>query len=243
MIVHVFQTHARDMWCLSLHLSKYLAICDRIVVAVDSDPQLTRSLNMVNRRITAIDFTSEGLPESRVDEFGTFYSERAIRQASLDVAMTLDPTWLVFGDTDEYPTPDAAKWLDGVKDRPQAGERYYVHWVNLWGDYKHAIGGDSAWSFQCDRGNKKCFAMQPGGDMRYQGTRHTGMEPGRDGGGRAPTGPGRFLIDSPKLIHLKYGAENYRDRPESRIARHRPAEMLRNGTVIEVPSEWLPDAA
>ena len=170
-----------------------------------------------------------------------WYDEGAIRQASLDHAMQLKPSLIVFGDADEVPTPDVTDWIKEIEREPQTGHRWYVSWVNLWGDVRHAIGGMSAWSFQNPRGTKKCLAMQPGTpeNMMYFGNQHIGMEPGRAGGGAAPIGPGHTLVDSPKLVHLKYASEVYKRRPESKLARHAPDEMLKGGEVVDVPTDWL----
>lgn len=240
LVVHSLQTHARDLWCLDFHIQTYLKFCDRIAVAVDSDPTLTARLNRMDSRIFAIDYAPEDdLPADRVDVNGMRYNESGTRNASLAAAMTFEPSLIVFGDTDEVPTPDVVEWVKTVKDRPQKGERWYVSWVNLFGDYSHAIGGESLWSFQCARGNKKCLAMQPGGDMRYTGSQHVGMEPGRPSGGPAPKGEGRYLVLTPLLLHLKYASEVYKTRPESKLKRHAPDEMLKGGRVVDIPSHWV----
>lgn len=217
----------------------YESLCDRIVVAVDSDRGYAAMIRDSWPKTVVVNFDgSDGVPAERVDSLGVLYRERDIRQASIDAAMPLNPSLILFGDTDEVPTPDAGGWVKSISAEPQRGARWYCHWVNLFGNYNHAIGGDSVWSFQSGRGNKKCFAMQPG-DTRYIGSRHTGMEPGRSSGGAAPTGDNRHLIDSPKLLHLKYGADNFRSRPESRLLRHQPETMLESGRIVDVPDSWL----
>lgn len=240
MIVHVFQTHPRDAWCVDFHMRVYESLCDRIVVAVDSDRGYAAMIRDSWPKTVVVNFDgTEGVPETRVDEWGVWYRERDIRQASMDEAVKLNPSLILFGDTDEAPTPDATDWIKTISAEPQRGARWYAHWVNLFGNYNHAIGGDSVWSFESMRGNKKCLAMQPCSEMRYIGDRHTGMEPGRKGGGSAPTGSNRHLIDSPKLLHLKYGAEDFKTRPESRIARHQPETMLDSGRIVDIPDSWL----
>ncbi len=239
MIVHSFQTHVRDQWCLEFHLSIYLKFCEMCVVAVDNNEELADWLNEMDRVIAVNHVDPRDFGIDRCNEHGTFYPEGPLRQVSLDRAMKLNPSLIVFGDTDELPTPDVLTWIETVKNLPQLGYRWYVDWVTLWQDYQHRIGGQSVWSFDHPRSNKKCLAMQPGGDMVYPDHNHTGMEPGRFGGGPAPTGEGRFLIESPRLVHLKYGSEIYKTRPESKLVRHKPETMLAGGCVVDVPSGWI----
>lgn len=216
----------------------YLSLCDKVVVAVDDSPGYRAWIRDSWPEVVSVNFKrTADFPD--VDEHGVFYQERDIRQASMDEAMKLKPSLIVFGDTDEVPTPDAATWIRSIATESQRESRWYAHWVNLFGNYNHAIGGDSVWSFQSGRGNKKCLAMQPCADMTYIGTRHTGMEPGRHSGGSAPTGLNRHLIDAPKLLHLKYGAKVYQSRPEAKLARHRPETMLESGHVVDIPDLWL----
>lgn len=239
MIVHSTQTHPRDEWCVYFHIGVYLKFCDAVVVAVDSSPAMVDRLNTIDR-VTAVNYEDpRDFGTDRCNEHGTYYPEGPLRQVSLDLAMKLDPTLIMFGDSDELPTPDVLTWIETVKNLPQLGIRWYVDWVTLWGDYQHRIGGDSVWSFDYARSNKKCLAMQPGGDMVYPDHNHTGMEPGRFGGGVAPVGEHRYLIQRPKLVHYKYSSQVYKTRPEAKLARHQPAEMLKGGAVVDVPSEWL----
>ncbi len=130
-----------------------------------------------------------------------------------------------------------------MQQTPANGHRWYCHWVNLFGGYHHAIGGNSPWSYANPRGNKKCLAMQPAAAdsplMRYADEQHNGMEPGRRGGGPMPPGANHHLVDSPKLVHLKYGAANWADRPEAKLARHAPETMLAGGKIVDVPADWL----
>ncbi len=238
MIVHAFISHPRDAWCALFHVGVYLSFCHRVVVAVEND--VTYADHIRSADPARIDAVILGIPSDRgINENGPIYDERAMRQAALDKAMTLNPSLIVFGDTDEVPTPDALGFIGHINAEPWTGARYYMHWVNLWGDHRHAIGGNSEWSFQNPAGNKKCFAMQPGGNMRYSTPIHSPMEPGRNSGGKAPEGHGHILVNSPKLLHLKYASAAYIGSPESKLARHAPEEMLRGGEVVDVPAEWL----
>lgn len=235
MIVHSFHTHKRDAWCIEFHLNAYLSFCNQIVCVVDGDSEFAESLK--RPRVQVIDFPADpSLPE--VNDRGIFYRAKPIRQTALNHAMRFDPSLIVFGDTDEVPTPEAFGWIPEMAKRPQAGERWYCHWVNLWRDFDHAIGGMSEWSFQNPRGNKKCLMMQPGGDMVYADEQHNGMEPGRQSGGPAPTGEGKYLIDWPKLMHMKYGWSGFPNRAEAKLPRHQPGVMLRGGEAVNVPPEW-----
>lgn len=239
-VVHAFTSHPRDRHFIRFHCETFLKFCDAIVVAVDGGGVYADEIRAIDNRIFAISYHgNDDLPEHRTNERGMDYREAPIRQTALDGAMKMMPSLIVFADTDEVPTPDVVTWIREIEQRPQRAERWYAHWVNLWSDYGHTIGGESVWSFQSARGNKKCLVMQPGGVMKYQTMQHSGMEPGRIGGGSAPTGEGHHLIDAPKLLHMKYGSSVYASRPESRLACQSPDVMLAGGCVVAVPDAWL----
>jgi hypothetical protein len=227
------------------HLRTYLEFCDCVVVVVDGgDEDFCSFLQSEDSSaIEVVKFPEDpAIPANRINEHGVYCHDGRLRQMALNEAMGFEPDLLVFGDADEVPTANATDWILDKAEEPQSSQRWYADWVNLWCDAKHAIGGNSLWSFENPRGNKKCLAMQPGGDMTYlPRMQHLGLEPGRPGGGMAPAGYGRHWIDSPKLIHMKYAWKGYATRPEAKLERHQPDVMLAGGDIVDVPDNWLPE--
>lgn len=110
---------------------------------------------------------------------GPTFDEGRLRQAVWDWATECRPDYVLLGDADEVPAPEAAGWLAGLQD--DGTDVWYADWVNLCHDASRAIGGPScAWSYQNPSTNKKGMLVKyrPGAEYRYrQGTRHIRMEP------------------------------------------------------------------
>ncbi len=173
MIVHAFIT--RDHWMLQRHLEVFWQFCDRIVAVVDRSPYGEHLCEESGAEV----IRWNGADRADFNEHGVVMDEGLMRQAAWDAAMKYSPSLVVFGDTDELPTPAIAEWLQFGPDLTV--EHWYADWVNLWGDEAHAIGGQSSeWSFQKASNNKKGIATRPipGKQYRYRpDIQHVRMEP------------------------------------------------------------------
>jgi hypothetical protein len=236
LIVHAFITR-RDEWILPRHLAAYSSFCDRIVAVIDRSPT-SAAICRDFPKVRAITWHGPDLPD--FNEHGTLADEGAMRQAAWDAAMQYRPSLVVFGDTDEIPTPDIADWLAADGGPDPAVEHWYADWVNLWGDERHAIGGQNcAWSFQKPTNNKKGLVTRPipGKAYRYWiNQQHVRMEP-------SPVYEGTTRIDERhrigpvKLVHYRYASEQWRSNPMRHLRRFQT--MADGAEIVDVPSEWI----
>jgi hypothetical protein len=234
LIVHAFITRG-DEWILARHLRAYSSFCDRIVAVVDRS-SASEAICREFAKVEIIAWNGPDLPD--FNEHGVLMEEGAMRQAAWDAALRFDPSIVVFGDTDEIPTPDIAQWLAAGPDHNV--EHWYADWVNLWGDERHAIGGQgSAWSFQRATNNKKGLATRPirGKTYRYRRDfQHVRMEP-------SPIYEGSTGVDAAhrigpvKLVHYKYGSPRWRENPMRDLPRFRA--MTDGAEIVDVPAGWL----
>jgi hypothetical protein len=232
MIVHAFITRG-DFYVIARHLRAYRQFCQRIIAVVDRSPVSEE----ICREHGADVIPWRGTERPDFNERGALMDEGAMRQAAWDAAMRYSPSLVVFGDTDEIPTPDIAGWLESDPD--PAVEHWYCDWCHLWRDERHALGGvSSEWSFQNPRANKKGLVTRPipGKDYRYRlADQHVRMEP-------SPLHEGRTVFDEAhrlapvRLIHHKYASAEWLANPMRKLERFK--RMAEGAEIVEVPAEW-----
>jgi hypothetical protein len=159
---------------------------------------------------------------------------------AFDACMKHGPDLMVFGDTDEAPTPDIAEFLiDGIDP---AVDLYLADWVNLAYSLRTAIGGqNSRWSFQKRTNNKKglILRVREGRHYRYdRRLQHVRLEPSPAGEGSTIIRTTDQLLTQPKLLHYKYAAwMKWQANPQSKTKAY--ADLLTNAEIVPVWSDWL----
>lgn len=226
MIAHTFICRG-DEWILEHHLSVYSRIADKIVVILDRSPQ---------NEATCRKYGAEVIHwQSRVDyvdfnETGLLCDEGEMRQAGLEACLKYRPDFIVFGDTDEAPTPDIIEFIASNPD--SSVDLFLCDWVNLVHSVRTAIGGESRWSFQTPRGNKKDLVLRVRNGIKYNYPavlQHVRMD---------RSGLETRIVPQPKLIHYKYAAwEKWCANPQSKTNAY--ADLLAKAEIVPVPSEWL----
>ncbi len=237
MIAHAFIARAAD-WVLDYHLSAYAQFCDRIVCVLDRSPQS----ETICRKYGNVDVhhyqPSQDRPDC--DPRGIICEEGTMRQIAWDLAARYEPDWIVLGDTDETPTPDIERWITGA-DR--SVDVYYTHWVNCWQNARFALGGVNAkWSFQNPAANKKALLVRRRAGVAYRYNvdqlQHCRMEPNPINPGRAVIDETHVLVDSPKLIHLKYAAWARWQADPLRRAGGQYSTMEADAEIVSIPDGW-----
>lgn len=227
MICHCFITR-NDREFLARHIEIYGRLADQIVAVVDRDPE---SAAICRRMGVEVIEWNRG-PRDDWNENGLVMDEGAMRQAAWDAAMSTQPELILLGDTDEWPTADAAEW---IRSRDRSVEVWCADWVNLYGDPLHAIGGNSEWSFQKKTNNKKGFAVRPvpGREYRYRiADQHVRMEPSPRAG---PFDETHRLLEFPKLLHWKYCSRGWIEHPMRNLPRY---AGMRAAEIVPIPAGW-----
>lgn len=237
MIVHTFSTR-NDDWCLGYHLTAFSAFCDRIICILDRSPQS----ESICRRFPKVEVhhyqPTRNLPDA--NPHGVLWEDGRIRQLAWDLAAAHKPDWIALADADEVPTPDVLGFAGQLDLNIDA---YYSHWVNLWKDSRHALGGENAkWSFQNKRGNKKpLFCRRREGVVyRYDlnVTQHGRMEPNPLHTSGTVLDTTHVLVDSPKLIHLKYANWPQWEATPLKNMGGQYTTMDVDATIVDVPHDW-----
>lgn len=234
-IVHPFISR-NDNWILPYHLAAYSEFCDRIVCVLDRSPQSEEICRRFPKCEVAHWKNSAERPD--FDSEGMVCDEGQMRQWSFDLATRHGADYVVFGDTDEIPTPDIVRWLESKPD--PSVELWLADWVNLYRDTAHAIGGNCPWSFQVPTNNKKGLVLRyrPGKTYTYRhGLQHVRMEPN-------PLHEGATVFDDThklgpvKLIHHKFADwERWQANPMSQTEKYR--RVLDGAEIVDVPAEWI----
>lgn len=235
MIVHAFINRG-DEYILARHLRAYSRFSDRIVAVVDRSPR-SELICRTFPKVEVIPWFGGGRED--YNEHGVVMDEGAMRQAAWDAAMRYDPELVVFGDTDEIPTPDIIDWLAADGGPDPAVEHWYADWVNLWGDELHALGGPrSEWSFQKPTANKKGLVTRPipGKNYRYRpADQHVRMEPSPVLEGKTVIGEAH-RVGPAKLVHYKYASAAWRSNPMRELPRFKV--MSEGAEIVDVPASW-----
>lgn len=232
--------HTRDdEWILPYKL-KSLVWCDRVFVLIDRSPDSIA----ICERFPNVDWQEwdnvRDLPDNGPE--GPICEEGAMRQRTWN-ELTRDLSYgdyVLLGDTDEVLTPDIRLWLAYEPD--QSVHLWYTHWVNLYrGAGQYAGGQVCPWSFERPQSNKKGAIVRydPERFYRYnmEQTRHTRLEPSPVRTDRAVMDPHNRLLDSPKLIHWKWGNwPRWQQTFQSQTDKY--GAMFANAEVKAAPDDW-----
>ena len=203
--------HARDEeWIIARKLHALSQFCDRIVVLLDKCTDRTEEVckRFANVRVEHYRRQNTSMRNNGSD--GPICEEGLMRQLTWDLCAEHEPDWIILGDADEIPSPAIQGFL-----RTDAGlevDVYYLKMINL---YKHPqtyIGGQSAWSPEFPRANRKgvICRWRPGVEYRYDlyKTRHCRLEPNTVDPFRAVEDDRHVLLGGilkdPVLVHWKW---------------------------------------
>jgi hypothetical protein len=220
-----------------------LRYVDRLLVILDRWPEgvnlgIEFLLHVIPNRLTVLhDAPADPARVSGLDEWGRPQCEEGrLRQLAWDwcVEQAADqPSWFVFGDTDEILTPDA---IDFFRKPPEddGTDVYLLDLINLWGSEEQYLGG-----FECPYSPYHPESNKRGAIVRYRPGREYARYPDQTHHVRVePAGLKAKWIKFPKVLHYKWAdLARWSDNPQSKTEKYR--RYLEKFELIPTPRSWL----